>query len=167
MSRAAMAFGRHHSSWIRLGLSRAWPRGLLLLVVLLQGGCGEATLSTEQIQQDQKRYLAELESCFLREYSQVERVHESAESVAERLREHCAAEFYGLRSATLQYANVPEVMDPPEEVVLLELEKTTDFVQEMRQVRKLLYKHGWAPHAPPWEMPHEPEVRDETHFDRI
>lgn len=142
---------------------RVWLLPIFMLGVAGLPGCNndsEPGVSAEKLAQDQKRYMQQVNGCFLREYSAVETFNESIEQLAVALRVRCADEFSALRSAKFNYAMVRDVVEPPPQVVLFELKITQVFVEAARARAQTLFKqHPITPVVPKrFEQAKDPHI---------
>ena len=142
--------------------------GLLSFLMLI--GCDNANknaLSAKQIAEDQKRYMQQVNLCFLNQYPGVEVFAKPINLVATDLRAQCLDEFSALRAARLNYAMVRDVIEPPPKMVQFEVEMAQVFIETARSRAKLLFKEGSPlpkghppiahPPIPPTAQSDEPE----------
>ena len=94
---------------------------------LILSGCEgtqSSAASAEQVAQDQKRFMQQVNICFLEEYAAIEKFSQPVKQVAVELRAQCADEFSALRAAKLNYAMVRDVVEPPPRMVEFEDRKS-------------------------------------------
>ena len=142
-------------------MNRLFGRNVMWILIFgvsvsLLHGCGKSdnsSLSAEQIAQDQKRFMQQINACFLKEYSSIENFNQTLEQTAKELRVQCSDEFSALRAAKLNYAIVPDVIEPPPRMVQFEVEMAKIFVEAARTRAMSLFDH----HPP---IPSKPKPKE-------
>ena len=151
---------------LKIGLTLA---GLLSILSFI--GCDNSnknTLSAEQIAEDQKRFMHQVNLCFLNQYPEVEVFAKPVSIIAKDLRAQCLDEFSALRAAKLNYAIVRDVIEPSLKMVQFEVEMAQIFIESARSRAKLMFKEGSPktkghppfthPPIPPSDQPNEEPI---------
>jgi|GEM_PF-6071492 len=125
---------------------------LLSLGALSACDNGQKTaLSAQQLAEDQKRFMQQVNVCFLNEYASVEAFYQPINQVANALRERCLDEFSALRAAKLNYVMVRDVIEPAPKMVQFEVEMAEVFVESARSRAMSIFKH--SPRVDPKPLP--------------
>ena len=130
---------------------------------------GEESFSqAEQQALEKKASLKELRLCFAHGYLAAEGDYLTARQVAVAIRERCEPEFQHFRAVKVNFAQVPDILSPPQRVVAEEIALTEAFVLKSRKAMSEL--HGGSseselfalpPGHPPIHLPYSQSEPDE------
>lgn len=137
-----------------------WSVTVLFIMALTLASCENShrpAVSAEQITEDKKRFMQQINRCFLKEYATVEVFNQPVKHIAMELRGRCSDEFSAFRAAKLNYAMVRDVIEPSPKMVEFEVDMAQLFVEAARSRAELLFERHPSKLALPYTHSTEQE----------
>jgi hypothetical protein len=130
---------------------------VVFFAAILLNGCEQANfdfkdhagLNAEQLAADQQQIAQALGRCLKQRVAWVDVTKDSVNDVAARLHQSCLYPFMALRQSKLNYADVPDIANPPPKVLEDELAMCALIVER----RRLVLNGPNQPGHPNWTHP--------------